>query len=133
MRRRQFLQSVTAAAALSVGQTPTLAAITDPLAIPFFSPHPTSEDAGRDFFYRPKNAWAGDVMPFYKDGRFRLFFSPSWRDPAHRPDGEPMFWPGSWYQTSTSDFVHFIEHGRALPAGNRSQQDLGCFAGNVIE
>lgn len=133
MRRRQFLQSVTAAAALSMGRTPTLPALADPLAMQSFNAGETIEGGGRDFFYRPKNAWAGDFMPFYKDGRFRLFFSPSWRDPVHRPDGEPLFWPGSWYQTSTTDFVHFTEHGRALPAGDKTQQDLGCFAGSVIE
>jgi beta-fructofuranosidase len=133
VRRRQFLESVTAAAALSVGQTSALGTVANSLAMLSSPGYEPTENTGRDFFYRPKHAWAGDFMPFYKDGKFRIFFEPSWRDLAYRPEGEPLFWPGSWYQISTEDFVHFTEYGRSLAAGTRNQQDLGCFSGSVIE
>lgn len=132
MRRRRFLQSVTAAA-LSVGQRSALGVIANSLAMPVSLGYPPTEEAVRDFFYRPKNAWAGDFIPFYKDGKFRLFFEPAWRDISHRPEGEQLYWPGPWYQISTEDFVHFTEYGRSLARGTRNQQDLACFTGSVIE
>jgi len=132
MRRRRFLQSVTAAA-LSVGQRSALGVIANSLAMPVAPGYKPTEEAARDFFYRPRNAWAGDFIPFYKDGKFRLFFEPAWRDISHRPEGEQLYWPGPWYQISTSDFVHFTEYGRSLARGTRNQQDLACFTGSVIE
>lgn len=93
--------------------------------------HP--ESARRDFFYRPQYGFAADTQPFFKEGKFWLFFSPAWHDSTHLPKGEPLYWPGSWYLTSTEDFVHFTEHGRILPRGGREDQDLDCFAGSVIE
>jgi beta-fructofuranosidase len=107
--------------------------IANSLAMPVAPGYKPTEEAARDFFYRPRNAWAGDFIPFYKDGKFRLFFEPAWRDISHRPEGEQLYWPGPWYQISTSDFVHFTEYGRSLARGTRNQQDLACFTGSVIE
>jgi len=81
----------------------------------------------RDFFYRPKNAWAGDFIPFYKNGRFHLFFLLDWRDKAAHGEGTP------WFQVSTTDFVHFEEHGQMLARGTETEQDLFVFTGSVIE
>jgi beta-fructofuranosidase len=133
LKRRQFLQTLSAVAALSGGQSSSLEAISDPLSMPSSPGVGHTEDGGRDFFYRPQHGWTGDCMPFYKDGKFRIFFEPSWRDAAHCPAGEPLYWPGSWYQISTEDFVHFTEHGKSLAVGSRDEQDLGCFSGSVIE
>jgi len=132
MKRRQFLESVTAAAMLSVGQTPVFGSVLDTVAARPFSAGPSGSNE-RDFFYRPKYGWTGDIQPFFKDGKFLLFFSPAWRDISHCPKGEPLYWPGSWYLTSTDDFVHFTEYGRVLPRGGRNEQDFGCFAGSVVE
>src|ERR1051326_4692312 len=80
-----------------------------------------------NFFYKPENAWAADFIPFYKDGRFRLFYLLDWRDPANHGEGTP------WYQISATDFCHFTEHGEMLPRGTREEQDLYVFTGSVIE
>jgi beta-fructofuranosidase len=135
MKRRDFLQSVTAASVLISGKASAFSNIANSLAeqAPAGRDSAASTSHGRDFFYRPENGWTADVQPFYKDGKFWLFFSPAWRDVAHCPKGEPLYWPGSWYLITTEDFVHFTEHGQVLPRGNRNQQDLGCFAGSVIE
>jgi beta-fructofuranosidase len=81
----------------------------------------------RDFFYRPEGAWAGDFIPFYKNGRFHLFYLLAWRDTAGH--GEGM----SWYQTSTNDFVHFTDHGEMLHRGTVEEQDLFVYTGSVVE
>jgi beta-fructofuranosidase len=83
--------------------------------------------APREFFYRPQNAWAGDFIPFYKDGRFHLFHLLTWRDERGHGEGTP------WYQISTDDFVHFAEHGPMLERGTPQDQGLYVFTGSVIE
>lgn len=83
--------------------------------------------AERDFFYRPAGAWAADFIPFYQNGRFHLFYLLDWRDQAGHGEGTP------WYQVSTTDFVHFTEHGEMLPRGSKTDQDLYVFTGSVVE
>jgi beta-fructofuranosidase len=80
-----------------------------------------------DFFYKPDSAWAADFIPFYTNGRFRLFYLLDWRKPTEHGEGTP------WYQISTTDFVRFDEHGEMLPRGSREEQDLYVFTGSVIE
>ncbi len=80
----------------------------------------------RDFFYRPTDAWAADFIPFYDGERFRLFYLLDWRDKEGHGEGTP------WYQISTTDFVHFEEHGEMLARGSEAEQDLYVFTGCVV-
>jgi beta-fructofuranosidase len=78
-------------------------------------------------FYKPENAWAGDFIPFCKDGEFRLFYLHDWRNIDQFGEGVP------WYQIGTKDFVHFTEYGEMLSRGTKDEQDLYVFTGSVIE
>ena len=79
-----------------------------------------------EFFYRPAHAWAADFIPFFDGERFRLFYLLDWRDREGHGEGTP------WYQISTTDFVHFEEHGEMLVRGTEAEQDLYVFTGCVI-
>jgi beta-fructofuranosidase len=79
------------------------------------------------FFYKPVDAWAADFIPFFHEGRFYLFYLLDWRDPPNHGEGTP------WYLVSTSDFVHFTEHGEMLSRGGRLEQDLYVFTGSVVQ
>lgn len=133
MRRRQFLGLVSATAILPATR-PALAGTM--AAIPVSSP-PTEGFAAsgeqRDFFHRPRHGWVGDPFPFYENGRFRILYLAAWRDRRHSPQEELLYWPSSWYYTSSDDFVRFTDDVRSLPRGNRDQQDYSCYAGSVIE
>jgi len=89
-------------------------------------PPPKETALQREFFYRPVGAHAGDFIPYYRDGRFHLFFLLDWRDKPGHGEGVP------WYQVSTTDFIHFVEHGEMLPRGRRDEQDLYVFTGSVV-
>ena len=56
-------------------------------------------------FYIPQNAAVGDVIPFYVNGEFKIFYlnlgRPPW-DPGALPD---------WHLLGTQDFVHYKEYG----------------------
>ena len=81
----------------------------------------------RDFFYRPVNGWVGDVIPFYANGEFQLFYLLDWRDKEKHGEGIP------WYRITTTDFVNFKEHGEAIPAGRKEDQDMIIGTGSVIK
>lgn len=78
-------------------------------------------------FYKPKDGWAADIIPFYRDGEFRLFYLHDWRNEQTNGEGTP------WFQISTKDFIHFTEHGEMLARGTKEEQDLYVFTGCVIE
>jgi beta-fructofuranosidase len=79
------------------------------------------------FFYKPGDGWAADVIPFYWQGEYHLFYLKDFRDPAAHGEGTP------WYHLSTRDFVTFQDHGEALARGTAAEQDLYVFTGSVIE
>lgn len=78
-------------------------------------------------FYRPPNkAVAADVIPFYKDGEFYLFYLKDYRDADAYGEGVP------WHLLTTKDFAHYEEHGEVLARGAADEQDLFVFTGSVI-
>jgi len=81
----------------------------------------------KNVFYKPAGAFAGDFIPFYKDGLFRLFYLLDWRDKDNHGEGTP------WYQITTRDFVGFAEHGEMVPRGTEKDQDLYVFTGSLLE
>jgi beta-fructofuranosidase len=80
--------------------------------------------AARDFFYKPEGAWAADFIPFCENGRFYLFYLHDWRDAASHGGGTP------WYMVSTTDFVHFTEHGEML--ARAPEREFNIFTGSVM-
>lgn len=131
MKRRKFLESL-ATSTLAIGTPPlfesSLTSLRESSLIQ--APNRTVPSSGNgngspEFFYRPRGAWAADFIPFYKDGRYHLFFLLDWRDKEGHGEGTP------WYQVSTTDFVHFEEHGEMLPRGSQEDQDLFVFTGSV--
>jgi beta-fructofuranosidase len=83
--------------------------------------------AGKEFFYKPEGAWAADFIPLYAEGKFQLFYLLDWRDSEKHGEGTP------WYRITTTDFVHFEEHGEVIPRGSKDAQDLFIFTGSAIQ
>ncbi len=80
----------------------------------------------RELFYRPQEGSVGDPIPFYAKESFRLFYLHDDLD-TDKKAGMP------WYQISTDDFIHFTEHGVAIPPGTTTEQDFFVFTGCAIE
>ncbi|MEI8411029.1 MULTISPECIES: glycoside hydrolase family 32 protein [unclassified Kribbella] len=78
--------------------------------------------------WRPGRGYVGDVIPFSHAGRIWLFYLLDERpdDPTAGPSGMP------WALVSTTDFVHFTDHGVVLPGGDRDAVDFDCYTGSVI-
>ena len=74
------------------------------------------------------NTFCGDCMPFYWDGKFWIFHQRDNRNPVPL-DGEPL----CWSLASTTDFIHYEDHGPALLCGADDEQDQFIYAGSVME
>ncbi len=79
-------------------------------------------------YYRPdEKAACGDVIPFYRDGTWYLFYLKDYRDLENCGEGVP------WCLLTTQDLVHFTEHGEVIPRGTPQEQDLYVFTGSCID
>lgn len=79
-------------------------------------------------YYRPdEKAACGDVIPFYKDGTWYLFYLKDFRDIENCGEGVP------WCLVTTQDLVHYTDHGEVIPRGTKDEQDLYVFTGSCIE
>ncbi len=79
-------------------------------------------------YYRPdKVAVCADVIPYYENGTFYLFYLRDYRDPQHHGEGCP------WCLLTSKDLVHFEDHGEVIPRGEIQEQDLYVFTGSCIK
>jgi beta-fructofuranosidase len=76
-------------------------------------------------FYKPSDGWPADVIPFYWEGEYHLFYLKDYRDRAGHGEGTP------WWHLGTRDFVSFTDYGEALARGSVEDQDLYVFTGSV--
>ncbi len=78
-------------------------------------------------FYKPQDGWLADVIPFYWQGVYHLYYLKDFRNVETHGEGTP------WCHLTTRDFVSFTDHGEILPRGGPDDQDLFVFTGSVIE
>jgi len=69
------------------------------------------------FYDHVKQGFNGDFIPFYSNGVFHLF----------------TIIDGSWEHMTTTDFVHYIDHGMGLEKGDEEAQDNSVCTGSLIE
>lgn len=77
-------------------------------------------------FFRPPGGWVGDVIPYYWDGQFWLYY-------LHEPRSGQSDAGMSWHLARTTDFVTYDYVGEVLPHGGPDEQDLHAYTGSVLE
>ncbi|MCE4024357.1 GH32 C-terminal domain-containing protein [Microbacterium sp. Au-Mic1] len=75
-------------------------------------------------FFRPDGGWVGDVIPFQRDDVFHLWYL--FDDRKVPKSGMP------WHLVTTTDFVHFEDHGVAVPSGGPDAEDFNVYTGSVV-
>lgn len=73
----------------------------------------------------PLKGYIGDVMPYYDNSTFHLFFLMDWRD------GAPQYHP--WYKYTTTDLTSYSYKGLMIGYGRADQQDYCLGTGSVIK
>ena len=73
--------------------------------------------------------WVGDVMPYYFDGKFHLFFLHDAPDMVKRSSkGQHPI-----HSFTTTDMLNFNYEGEAIPYGNSATQDYLLGTGGVVK
>lgn len=80
----------------------------------------------KQVFFKPSDGWSGDYIPFYWDGKFRLFYLLDEHKPNGHLDGIP------WCLVETDDFVNFDPKGVAIPYGTVEDQDRCIYTGSIL-
>lgn len=83
---------------------------------------------GQKLFYRPDNAWVGDLIPYYEDGRYYAFYL---HDPRIRPDEYAE--ETTWHLVTTEDFSELTYCGEAIHRGTAEQPDYNAYTGSVLK
>lgn len=76
-------------------------------------------------FFRPRDAWVGDVIPWSDGNELFLYY-------LHEQRVTPK--PGTpWHLVTTSDAVTFHDHGEAFAAGRADEADFNVYTGSIVE
>ena len=81
-------------------------------------------------FYRPKDGWVGDTIPFAYDGKFYIFYL---HDERKGKTQDEYGYRTSWNLLITEDGVNIKDCGIVLPVGEYEDADYACYTGSVIE
>jgi beta-fructofuranosidase len=79
-------------------------------------------------FYKPENAWVGDLIPYYESGTFYAFYL---HDPRKRQ--EEYAEETTWHLVTTTDFKSVEYHGEAIKRGGDDQPDKNAYTGSVVK
>ena len=75
-------------------------------------------------FFRPRDAWVGDVIPWREGNVFYLFY-------LHELRAAPK--PGTpWHLVTTSDGVTFDDRGEAFASGGVEADDFNAYTGSIV-
>lgn len=80
-----------------------------------------------NLFYQPKNAWVGDLIPYYDNGVYYAFYL---HDPRCMKDQYAE--ETTWHLVTTRDFVNVTYHGEAVKRGNNREPNRNAYTGSVV-
>ncbi|MGC4128134.1 MAG: glycoside hydrolase family 32 protein [Bergeyella sp.] len=89
-------------------------------------PQPPEQWMGGDDPYYTAG-YVGDVMPYYENGIFHLFFL---HDAKTKPSGEGFH---DIHSFETTNFTDYSYQGRQIPYGTSSEPDFGVGTGSLIK
>lgn len=75
-------------------------------------------------FFRPPQAWVGDVIPWQEDGTFHLFY-------LHESRQVPKVGM-PWHRVVSDDLVDFRATGIALASGGPDSPDFNVYTGSIV-
>lgn len=79
-------------------------------------------------FYRPKEAWVGDLVPYYEEGMYYAFYL---HDPR-KYDGK-FAEDTTWHCVTTKDFVEVDYKGEAIKRGGDEAPNKNIYTGSIIK
>ena len=84
----------------------------------------------KNIFYKPKDGWVGDTIPFAHDGKFYIYYL---HDERKGNTQDEFGYRTSWNLLITEDGVNVKDCKVVLPVGEYDDADYACYTGSVIE
>ena len=84
----------------------------------------------KNIFYKPKDGWVGDTIPFAYDGKFYIYYL---HDERKGNTQDEYGYRTSWNLLITEDGVNVKDCKVVLPVGEYDDADYACYTGSVIE
>ena len=84
----------------------------------------------KNIFYKPKDGWVGDTIPFAHDGKFYIYYL---HDERKGNTQDEYGYRTSWNLLITEDGVNIKDCKVVLPVGEYDDADYACYTGSVIE
>ncbi|SMB43084.1 Glycosyl hydrolase family 32 N-terminal domain protein [Serratia proteamaculans] len=84
----------------------------------------------KNTFYKPKDGWVGDLIPFSHENKFWLFYLHDERKGKHEDD---YGFGTTWNLLVTTDGTDIKDMGVILPTGGIDDIDLSCYTGCVLK
>ena len=84
----------------------------------------------KNIFYKPKDGWVGDTIPFAHDDKFYIYYL---HDERKGNTQDEYGYRTSWNLLITEDGVNVKDCGVVLPVGEYDDADYACYTGSVIE
>ncbi|RII35441.1 DUF4975 domain-containing protein [Clostridium chromiireducens] len=81
-----------------------------------------------NLFYKPKDAWVGDCIPYYENGIYYIYYL---HDERVKPNeyGEET----TWHLVTTTDFVNFESKGEAILRGGPDEFNWNIYTGSICK
>lgn len=78
--------------------------------------------------YKPKDAWVGDLIPYWEDGTYYGFY-------LHDPRIEDKMYAEetTWHLVTTKDFVNLEYKGEAIKRGGDDRPNKNAYTGSVVK
>lgn len=82
----------------------------------------------KKLLYRPRDAWVGDLIPYYENGTFYGYYlhDPRIRDKEYAEET-------TWHLVTTKDFVNVEYKGEAIKRGGDDKPNKNAYTGSVIK
>ena len=79
-------------------------------------------------FYKPENAWVGDLIPYYENDVYYAFYL---HDPRNRKDEYAK--DTTWHLVTTGDFAELTYCGEAISRGGEDSPNRNNYTGSVVK
>ncbi len=82
----------------------------------------------KKLLYKPKDAWVGDLIPYYEEGTYYGFYlhDPRIRDKEYAEET-------TWHLVTTKDFVNLEYKGESIKRGGVDKPNRNAYTGSVIK
>lgn len=78
-------------------------------------------------YFRPKDGVAADVIPYYENGKYYIFYLKDYRGSTGKDEGI------SWNLLVSEDLVDFVDYGPVIKSGGANSQDYCVYTGSIFK